>query len=223
MDTRNYYYFYRYCTRCDCRWCRRQHYSSIKAEPEVGHYFVIRKSLYSYLHSSLPSTTSSPPSSTTSAATFTPTVTGVPPSVPPLAMLSTVGAFNGTGLTNIDPLDNNYTGTLLFFQHFDSDLRFSQLRDSSWNGGVSSNSIGARNPVNGTPITATSYAYQGLVTVITSGSSISRILLIVYSMLFSTSTPRLPFKMFIKLMRRMSGQLEVLGKRVSELLAVMQP
>ena len=96
-------------------------------------------------------------------------MTGPSLGIPSSAVLSTTGAFNGTGLTNIDPLDSGYIGTLLFFQHFDGDVRFAQLRDSSWNGGGSSNSVGAMNPVNGTPIAATSYAYQGSITVFTSG------------------------------------------------------
>ena len=106
-----------------------------------------------------------PPTSTISSVTPIATETGPPAGGPSSAIRSTVGAFNGTGMSNIDPLDTSYTGTQFYFQHFDGDLRSSQLRDDSWKGGGLGDSIGATNPANGTSIAATSYEHQGMVTV----------------------------------------------------------
>ena len=104
----------------------------------------------------LPSTTSAP--SATSASS---SGAGASQTSRPWDTLSKVGAFNGTGMITMDPVDND-SQLLLFFQHFDGDLRLSELRGNSWRGGGADYSIGARNPANGTAIAGTSYMHQGV-------------------------------------------------------------
>ena len=62
----------------------------------------------------------------------------------------------------IDPL-NDLDRLVLFYQHFTGELHYAILsRDGNWQGGQS---CGALNVMNATPITATSYVSENVISV----------------------------------------------------------
>ena len=82
--------------------------------------------------------------------------------------LSTVGAFNGTGIAVASESfgseasgNGTYGLFVLYFQHHTGSIRQMQLRDSGWEGGGLSNVVvPAGDAKNGTPISVVSYAYD---------------------------------------------------------------
>ena len=105
----------------------------------------------------------------------------------------------------MDPIDNK-TELLLFFQHFEGDIRFSQLRDNAWTGGGTENSIGAKNPANGTSITAASYSHQGVLNVIARKELVYNVELMIVSMSCFILTNHLRSKTCTKTTKRTLGQ-----------------
>ena len=113
-------------------------------------------------------------SSTTSTVTSTPT----PPSSggvtsPNPNYVSTVGAFNGSGLAvasqsfGSEATGNGTYGKLvMYFQHHTGSIRTMQLRDNGWQGGQESDVVvGEGIAKNGTPISAVSYAINDVAAV----------------------------------------------------------
>ena len=113
-------------------------------------------------------------SSTTSPVTSTPT----PPSSggvtsPNPTDVSTVGAFNGSGLAvasqsfGSEAIGNGTYGKLvMYFQHHTGSIRTMQLRDNGWEGGQESDIVvGEGVAKNGTPISAVSYALDDVAAV----------------------------------------------------------
>lgn len=82
--------------------------------------------------------------------------------------LSTVGAFNGTGIAlagesfGSEVYGNGTHGLfVLYFQHHTGSIRQMQLRETGWEGGGPSDVVvPAGYAKNGTPISAVSYAYD---------------------------------------------------------------
>ena len=81
-------------------------------------------------------------------------------------LLSTYGAFNGSGLMSMDPSDGT-DQLLLFYQHFNGSLIFSQLLDNVWQTSAlgSGNFLDVQNAANGTSLTGTSYLLNNVLTV----------------------------------------------------------
>ena len=69
--------------------------------------------------------------------------------------LSTVGAFNVTGLSLIAPY-NVPDQIYIFYQHYSGELRYSGLTDSGWHHGGSAEIAVSSSVKNGTPITGCS-------------------------------------------------------------------
>ena len=113
----------------------------------------------------IPALSSSTTSSVSPTPTTTPTSSGGVTSPTP-NNLSTVGAFNGTGIALASESfgseasgNGTYGLFVLYFQHHTGSIRQMQLRDSGWEGGGQSNIVvPAENVKNGTPISAVSYA-----------------------------------------------------------------
>ena len=100
--------------------------------------------------------------------------------------LSTVGAFNGTGIAigakslEVDPVASNmgafsmefatgyntYGDLVMYFQYYTGKIREMQLSENEWVGGSSSDFIEeAQDAKNGTPITTVSYIFNNAVAV----------------------------------------------------------
>lgn len=80
---------------------------------------------------------------------------------------STSGAFNGTGLALATQSfgQETYGTVVVYFQHWEGDIRSMSLTASgSWIGGDESTTV-ATNARNGTPIAAVAYAMNGVSTV----------------------------------------------------------
>lgn len=111
-------------------------------------------------------------SSTSSTVNSTPTTQPSSGGVNPND-LSTVGAFNGSGLAvasqsfGSEATGNGTYGKLvMYFQHHTGSLRTMQLRESGWQGGQESDVVvGEGIAKNGTPISAVSYALNNVAAV----------------------------------------------------------
>ena len=117
------------------------------------------------LTSGLSSSTTTP---VTSTPTTPPSAGGVNPNY-----VSTVGAFNGSGLAvasqsfGSEATGNGTYGKLvMYFQHHTGSIRTMQLRENGWQGGQESDVvIGEGIAKNGTPISAVSYALNNVAAV----------------------------------------------------------
>ncbi|MCJ1405830.1 hypothetical protein MMC11_009060 [Xylographa trunciseda] len=80
-------------------------------------------------------------------------------------LLSTYGAFNSSGLLTMDPSDGT-DQLLLFWQHYNGDLIFSQLLNNAWQTSAlgSGNILGVQGVANGTSLGGTSYVLNNVLT-----------------------------------------------------------
>ena len=115
------------------------------------------------LSSSKPSTVTSTPTQPSSGGVTSPNPTDV----------STVGAFNGSGLAVASQSfgsevtgNGTYGKLVMYFQHHTGSIRTMQLRDNGWEGGQESDIVvGEGVAKNGTPISAVSYALDDVAAV----------------------------------------------------------